>query len=80
MSHLRFCLNTAGNDVSALAMYNAGTSRVRSNKTPQVTLNYVGKIISYREMLDDLFEQEVVEFYESQLLPSATLVLANKSE
>jgi hypothetical protein len=27
-----------------------------------------------------LFEQEVVEFYESQLLPSATLVLANKSE
>ena len=42
MSHLKFCLNTAGNDVSALAMYNAGTSRVRSNKTPQSTLNYVG--------------------------------------
>lgn len=73
MSHLRFCLNTAGNEVSALAMYNAGTTRVRSNRTPQVTLNYVGKIMSYRQMLDTLFEQEVVAYYEAQLIPSMTV-------
>lgn len=73
MSHLKFCLNTAGNEVSALAMYNAGTTRVRSNRTPQVTLNYVGKILSYQQMLDNLFAQEVVSYYEAQLIPSITV-------
>lgn len=63
MSHLKFCLNTAGNSVSALAMYNAGTTRVRTNKTPQTTLNYVGSILTYQKMLDSLFEQEVASYY-----------------
>lgn len=63
MSHLRFCLDTAGNEVSALAMYNAGTTKVRSNKTPQVTLNYVSNIIGYREGLDVLFNTQVAIFY-----------------
>ena len=67
MSHLKFCLNTAGNEVSALAMYNAGTNRVRSNNTPQTTLNYVGSILSYQKMLDSLFEQEVATYYEAPL-------------
>lgn len=65
MSHLRHCLNTAGNEVSALAMYNAGTNRVRNNATPQVTLNYVSNIINYRQGLDELFDSEVVQFYKN---------------
>ncbi|MCR4578729.1 MAG: lytic transglycosylase domain-containing protein [Treponema sp.] len=67
MSHLKFCLNTAGNQVSALAMYNAGTGAVRSNKTPQTTLNYVGKIMSYQKLLDTLFTEQVVAYYEPQI-------------
>lgn len=67
MSHLKFCLNTAGNEVSALAMYNAGTGRVRSNKTPQSTLNYVGKILSYQKMIDQLFNDQVAAYFENQL-------------
>ena len=63
MSHLRHCLDTAGNEVSALAMYNAGTNRVRNNETPQITLNYVSKIINYRQNLEALFETEVAQFY-----------------
>lgn len=69
MSHLKFCLNTAGNEVSALAMYNAGTGRVRSNKTPQSTLNYVGKIMAYQKMLDQLFSEQVSAYFENQLTP-----------
>lgn len=65
MSHLRFCLDTAGNEVSALAMYNAGTNRVRNDSTPQMTLNYVSKIISYRQGLDELFDSEVARFYQT---------------
>ena len=63
LAHLRFCLDTAGNEVSALAMYNAGTNRVRNNGTPQMTLNYISKIQTYRQGLDNLFESEVVAVY-----------------
>lgn len=77
MQHLKFCLTSAGNEVSALAMYNAGTNRVRSNKTPQSTLNYVGKICSYQKMLESLFYQEVVSYYETQLVPGITIAYAD---
>ena len=65
MSHLRFCMNVAGNEVTALAMYNAGTTKVRSNNTPQSTLVYVGKIMAYREKLDRLFAEEVSPYFDS---------------
>ena len=64
LAHLRFCLDTAGNEVSALAMYNAGTNRVRNNGTPQLTLNYISKIQTYRQGLDELFESEVMAVYD----------------
>ena len=67
MSHLRFCLNTAGNEVSALAMYNAGTNRVRSNSTPQTTLNYVGNIISYQKTLDQMFADQVTAYFDTPI-------------
>lgn len=61
LAHLRFCLDTAGNEVAALAMYNAGTNRVRTGGTPQMTLNYVDKIFNYKEGLDALLYSELVE-------------------
>ncbi len=63
MSHLRYCMDIAGNDITALAMYNAGTSRVKQNKTPQHTLNYVAKIANYRVRLESKFSSEVLAFY-----------------
>jgi len=80
MSHLKFCLNTAGNEVSALAMYNAGTNRVRSNKTPQTTLNYVGSILSYQKMLDSLFEQEVAAYYEAPLYSGYSVAYSDSEQ
>lgn len=80
MSHLKFCLNYAGNEVSALAMYNAGTNRVRSNKTPQTTLNYVGKIMSYQKMLDQLFSEQVTAYFETQLVPGISVAYTNNSK
>ena len=66
MQHLRFCMDVAGNEVTALAMYNAGTARVKSNNTPQHTLNYVGKIENYRGRLEGMFTTEVYDFFQSQ--------------
>ena len=65
MIHLRWCMDLAGkgNEVTALAMYNAGTTRVRANKTPQHTLNYVAQITSYKEKLDKRFYSDIVAFF-----------------
>ncbi len=65
MIHLRWCMDVAGkgNDVTALAMYNAGTTRVKANKTPQHTLNYVAKISAYRVKLESKFNSDIVSFY-----------------
>ena len=80
MSHLKFCLNYAGNEVSALAMYNAGTNRVRSNKTPQTTLNYVGKIMSYQKMLDQLFSEQVTGYFETHVVAGISVAYTNNSK
>lgn len=63
LEHLRFCLGTAGNAVSALAMYNAGSTRVRSDSTPEITLTYIGKIMGYKQNIEKLFADEVLRYY-----------------
>lgn len=66
MSHLRFCMNVAGNEIAALAMYNAGTNKVRANNTPQMTLNYIGKITAYQESVEKLFAENVTAYFDTQ--------------
>lgn len=67
MSHLRFCIDTAGNEIAGLAMYNAGSNKVRRNNTPQHTLNYVSVIMNYREGLEALFRTQVAAIYKPDL-------------
>lgn len=74
LAHLRFCLDTAGNETAALAMYNAGTTRVRSNGTPQVTLNYVDSIMNYREGLDALLTTQVAVLYKNEVSTMIAMV------
>ena len=61
LAYFRDCLDAAGNEVAALAMYNAGRTKVRNSGTPQRTLNYIAQITNYRDGLDELFKREVVE-------------------
>lgn len=72
MAHLRFCLDTAGNEISALAMYNAGANKVRANNTPQLTLNYIGQIMTCRENIEKLFADKVLSYYDT--VPFGTAV------
>ena len=55
LAHLRFCLEEGQTEIVALAMYNAGTTRVRRG-TPYTTLNHVAKIVEYRQELQRSFE------------------------
>ncbi|MDR0389585.1 MAG: lytic transglycosylase domain-containing protein [Spirochaetaceae bacterium] len=58
LAHLKMCLDQAGSEVAALAMYNAGLNRVRSGATPERTLNYINRILSYRQGIEKLFLSE----------------------
>jgi hypothetical protein len=55
MSHLRWCLNSGGTEIAALAMYNAGTNRVRNLGTPKNTLDYIHRVLEYRQKLENAF-------------------------
>lgn len=63
MSHLRYCIDVAGNEITGLAIYNAGAMKVKSNKTPQRTLNYVSMVTNYKNKLESQFAGEVLAFY-----------------
>jgi Soluble lytic murein transglycosylase and related regulatory proteins (some contain LysM/invasin domains) len=60
ISHLKGCLSEAGNEVAALAMYNAGNGRVERGATPQKTLNYVSRILAYEDNISSLFAAKVM--------------------
>jgi hypothetical protein len=55
LSHLRFCFSQAGNEVTALAMYNAGTGRVNKDSTPKTTLDYIARVIDTKQRIDSVF-------------------------
>jgi len=55
IGHLRYCLDFGGSEVSALAMYNAGTGRVTSTGAPKVTLNYISRILENKSKIESRF-------------------------
>jgi hypothetical protein len=57
MAHLRWCLDTGGSVVAGLAMYNAGTTRVRAGTTPKKTLDYVSDILAIQLRIEELFSE-----------------------
>jgi soluble lytic murein transglycosylase-like protein len=75
VSHLAFCLKQGGNDVAALAVYNAGLGRVSKGGTPRRTLDYIYRITGNRDRLEALFEAQVVARHSD----STTLAAARES-
>jgi hypothetical protein len=60
VSHLQFCLREGGNEVTALAMYNAGHNRVAAGGTPRRTLDYINRVLKYEENISSLFAARVI--------------------
>jgi soluble lytic murein transglycosylase-like protein len=61
MAHLRWCLDAGGSEVAGLAMYNAGTNRVKAGTTPRHTLDHVSRILEFRNGIEALFQVEYVQ-------------------
>jgi hypothetical protein len=72
MAHLRLCLNTGGTEIAGLAMYNAGTGRVRNLGAPKNTLDYIHRILERRLRIE--------EFFWAEFSPSGTPYLAEPVE
>lgn len=58
IAHLRHCFDAGGSEIAALAMYNAGSGRVRTGGTPRQTLDYTARILSSRRKIDAVFREE----------------------
>lgn len=69
MSHLRYCLDTGGTEIAALAMYNAGSGRVHNTGTPKTTLDYVSRILDNRREIEQLFFEWESQFHEEPGTP-----------
>ena len=60
LAHFRYCIEVGKNELVALAMYNAGVTRVRRG-TPYSTLRYVAKILENERKLLESFEQMLTD-------------------
>jgi hypothetical protein len=60
LAHLRWCIDTGGSEIAGLAMYNAGTNRVRQNGAPKNTLDYISRILEYQSRIDEFFRSDHV--------------------
>ena len=67
IAHLRYCLDTGKSEVSALAMYNAGTGRVRNTGAPEVTLNYISRILDNKNKIESQFITHLIKEEEIRL-------------
>ena len=67
MGHLRYCLDMGSSEISALAMYNAGTGRVKSSGAPEVTLNYISRILENRRKIENQFLVKLSKEEENRL-------------
>jgi soluble lytic murein transglycosylase-like protein len=55
IAHLRWCIDIGGSVIAGLAMYNAGTNRVRAGGTPKKTLDYISQILTNQAKIEELF-------------------------
>lgn len=68
IAHLRYCLDSGGSEISALAMYNAGTGRVRNTGAPKVTLDYISRILENQSKIESRFHAMLIKEEENRLV------------
>jgi hypothetical protein len=67
ISHLKHCLNLGGNEIAALAIYNAGIGRVRNSGAPRVTLDYIYRILENKRKIEKRFSERLAREDENHL-------------
>lgn len=83
VAYLRYCLDIGGNEITALAMYNAGPNRVKDSRTPRMTLDYIHKIQKYKEsmvqgIIPDDFNPSITPVPDSKSVKNVTLLMEQR--
>ncbi len=63
LRYLQFCLDQGEDDAQALAIYNAGLTRVIAGQTPASTKLYVERLLAYRERLEQEFRAYILSHF-----------------
>jgi hypothetical protein len=74
IAHLRWCLDAGGSTIVALAMYNAGLTRINSTGTPKTTLQYVERVLGACQKIDSCFKAEITRLNIETPDPPITLL------
>ncbi len=61
IQYLAWCIEHTESDWEAVAVYNAGLTRVRAGRTPQSTLIYVERIRQFRSRLEEQFRRHIAQ-------------------
>jgi len=72
VAYLKWCLKHGGNEVKALAFYNAGIHRVQNQGTPEMTLTYIFRVLSQKVS----YESGLTDF---TIIPSTEIVSAKSA-
>jgi soluble lytic murein transglycosylase-like protein len=80
IAYLRYCLDIGGNEITALAMYNAGPNRVKDSRTPRMTLDYIHKIQNYKDsmaqgIIPEEFNPSIIPVPHSKSVKNVTLLM-----
>jgi soluble lytic murein transglycosylase-like protein len=65
--YLRFALNFGGDERTAVAIYNAGLTRVRQGRTPESTQKHVERVMAYKRSLERQFERYILQRFPTSL-------------
>jgi hypothetical protein len=80
IAHLRWCLDAGGSVIVALAIYNAGLTRVTTAGTPKITLEYVERVLGSYQKIESCFKAEIarlnIEIPDPQIVPLTELASA----
>jgi hypothetical protein len=74
LKYLRSCIKTGGNEIGALAVYNAGIGRVNRNGAPWVTLDYISRIEENCERIESHFREWETCFLTKPVRPEIVTV------
>lgn len=65
INYLQWCLQHTNSEYQAVAVYNAGLTRVRAGRTPASTLVYVERIREFRRALERRFRNHILNEFPS---------------
>jgi hypothetical protein len=80
LKYLRYCLDAAGSEAVAVAIYNAGRSRVENRGIPQMTQKHIARVMAFKALITEGFSSELASRGLLELSGENTVIIAALTE